>query len=203
MKIIANAFLSALVAATMAPSSTEAMVLSIVESDKTFDIKTRATFHTEQDVKDSPESLTIVEQCMIMTCNESHGEDYHMVGTSVKSSSHSHKATKAEILGKKNDGLRGSTTAADDDWTDDDLWWTYNDSYDMDNVYGCNSCPDDDDYHFDSLQLAVSKKGAKGKADGKASHAEWEKDLCDCLGQTDIFAGAHDCKIEFVEVNVE
>jgi hypothetical protein len=46
-----------------------------------------------------------------------------------------------------------------------------------------------------SLLGAASPASAE---DDDESHKKWEQNLCDILGQTEIYSGSYDCKIEFL-----
>jgi hypothetical protein len=200
MKFIANAsFLAALVATAMQPSSTEAMKLASA-GEETTDFETQITFKTNHEVVDTPESLAIFEQAVLMASQEAHDPDaYHLSAETVKSSSHTRLESRAAILGEvktakkeeegNKDGLRGNPWIIDDD--DDDLFWRYGNDYWSYNSASCRFCR-----RAANLMLgAATPASAK---DDEESHKKWEQDLCDILGQSEIYSGAYDCKIEFV-----
>jgi hypothetical protein len=187
MKIIPTTLLSVLSVA----STASAHSLTYPLGNQAWDLELKVAFNTDQDIEDSPESLTITEQCMIMSCNEAHGTDYQLFSASVESSGHKHHQTRADILGLRG-AVFGAVTRRGDD--DDDYW--YNKAinwYNFGAGGGCSSC-----YDADVLTLPKNHK------DDAAAHAKWEQALCTCLGQTEIFSGATGCKIGFKnELNVE
>jgi hypothetical protein len=183
MKIIPTTLISVLAAA----STTSAHSLAYSVGKQIWDLDLKVAFNTDQDIEDSPESLTIMEQCMIMSCNEAHGTDYQLFSASVKSSGHKHHQTRADILNHLRGAVSGavSVTRRGDD--DDDYW--YNKAinwYNFGAGGGCSSC-------YDGTILSAPKD----HKDDIAAHAKWEEALCTCLGQTDIYSGATGCKIGF------
>lgn len=180
MKIIANAFLVALAAAPMASAHS----LSLKKNpDQVWDLDLKVGFDSDNDITDTPESLAIFEQCMIMSCNEAHGHEYEMYSSTIEAAEHHHKVKRAEIL-----GLRGG-----DDDLDDAYWKSLGNDYSIRGGGGCSSC-----YRTREALEVLTVGKEKNHKDDETAHHLWEGALCDCLGQTDIFAGASDCKIAFV-----
>jgi hypothetical protein len=208
MKFIANAsFLAALVATAMGPSSTQAIKLSS-PGKETAKFETDITFKTDHEIVDTPESLAIFEQAVLMASQEAHDPDtYHLSTETVESASHTRLQSRAAILGEvktakkeeegKKDGLRGAVAGDDDD--DDALFWAYGNDYYSYNERDCHTCRRT---AAANLMLGAGAATPASAEDDDESHKKWEQDLCDILGQTEIYAGAYDCKIEFIE-NVE
>jgi hypothetical protein len=203
MKFIANAsFLAALVATAMGPSSTEAIQLSSV-GQETEEFETEITFKTDHMIVDTPESLEIFEQAVLMASQETHDADaYHLSAETVESASHTRIQSRAAILGEvktankeeegNKDGLRGAVSVAgDDDFDDDGLFWEYGNDYRSHNQRSCYRCRR-------STNLMLGDTTPASAEDDAESHKKWEQTLCDILGQTEIYAGAYDCKIQFV-----
>jgi hypothetical protein len=209
MKFIANAsFLAALVATAMGPSSTEAIQLSSV-GQETEEFETEITFKTDHMIVDTPESLEIFEQAVLMAAQETHDPDtYHLSAETVESASHTRLQSRAAILGEvktsnkeeegNKDGLRGAVAVAgDDDFDDDGLFWEYGNDYRSHNQRSCYRCRRSANLMLGAATLLGAATPASAEDDAE-SHKKWEQTLCDILGQTEIYSGAYDCKIAFV-----
>eukprot|EP00980_Cylindrotheca_fusiformis_P013642 scaffold3513_cov102-Cylindrotheca_fusiformis.AAC.3 len=207
MKFIANtSFLAAIVAAAMGPSSIEAIKLSSAQEDDVVG-HTKISFKTPHDIVDTPESITIFEQAVLMSAGETHDANkFILTSEKVESITHSrvnHMGIAAvtdiqpEEAGKKN-SLRSSRVSdkshhyyADDEF-DDDSWYASMTDYWNLQRFGCWTC-------FRAADGKTLGLGGPLDGDDSQSHQQWEADLCAILGQSEFFSGAYDCEIVYVD----
>ena len=196
MKIIANAFLAALVSASVSIKTTDAIILS-KEDELGYSAPLEVTFQTDNELVDTSETLSMFEQAFIMSCNDSHkGKDkFRLNSAKVKKTKHSH----GEVFAADKNGSLRATTADDDDRMDEYInqFWLYGNV----SCQGCSSVLEEEEDSVDPKLVfydMIEKKKQK-KKDDPADHAKWEATLCDVLGQMGPYAGAKGCKITFQE----
>ena len=194
MKIIANAFLAALVSASVAIKTTDAIILSKEDELGSYNAPLDVIFQTDEELVDTSETLAMFEQAFIMSCNESHkGKDkFRLSSAKVTKTKHSHGEV---FVADKNGSLR-ATMADDDDRMDEYInqFWLYGNV----SCQGCYSVLGEEDSTNPLLVFSdIIEKKKKKQKDDPAEHAKWEASLCDVLGQMKPYAGAKGCKITF------
>jgi hypothetical protein len=173
MYLATAAIAASLFATIMAPSPVHAdIVLPLGKNEKGNHhvFETTVSFKTNEDVACTPEQLALIEEAMILSCNESHeAATFHMDQMAIK------EATHGPMLEVEKAFLRASGKR-------------YNAWYGGSGGYKCKFCnPDDDRRFLMDVDIALAK-GGKVK--------EWENTLCAILGQYDAFDGASDCQIK-------
>lgn len=213
MKITAKAFLVALVGASIT-KTTDAIKLS-KKRNKGFEAPIRISLETDKEIVDSKETLALLEEALIMSCNDSHPKtNFHMEVAKVTKAKHSHNQT-FEVESDTHGSLRATeptlnAVVVDDD--DDDRIFAYFVNYWFYTFDFCFACRFFDESPEEINMLATSvaddlesslvddlEKGKRGKKkkDDPTEHLDWEVGLCDLLGQMEAYAGARNCVITF------
>ena len=199
MKISVNAFLAALVSASVTIKTTDAIILSKEDNELGFIAPLEVTFETANTLADTSETLSMFEQAFIMSCNNSHkGKDkFRLNSAKVKKAEHKH----GEVFASDKGGSLRATMA-----DDDDRIWEYVNKFWLIGGATCNGCPSFLEGDEDSVNPMLNpmlifndmiEKKKQKKKDDPADHAKWEATLCDLLGQMKPYAGAKGCKITF------
>ncbi|CAJ1944401.1 unnamed protein product [Cylindrotheca closterium] len=146
---------------------------SLIPAVAAIDFTADVTFKSENEIVDTPESLAILQDALIMASDASHDPDvFHLESDEIVSSSH----TLVKEGGRK--------LIFDDDF-DSGNFWFYANFYRSFTSARCNGC---------RRRLGA---GPATFEDDAVSHAKWEASLCEILAKTDAYAGVSDCVISF------
>jgi hypothetical protein len=136
----------------------------------------------DKDTELTREHLSIIEQAMILSSNESHdSNDYHMSQAGITKAKHGKKKDDSNM---EQASLRASSEGR---YTPGREYWIW---ASMSTNIACNLCAEDRDQGMLSPLESTKKKGKKG-----GSLKRWEDTLCGLLGQYEAFKGAVDCAI--------
>jgi hypothetical protein len=172
--------LASLFVTIMAPSPARAdMVLALGKSGNALGkngngnqhvFETSVSFKTNKEIACTPEQLALVEEAIILSCNESHDANtFHMEQMRIKEASHG-PFFQVEKTFLSASGIK------------------YYAEYKGYGGMSCSNC-DPDDRRLMDIEIAIAlTKGGKVK--------DWERALCAFLGQWDDFEGVSDCQIE-------
>jgi hypothetical protein len=173
MYLVTAAIAASFFATIMAPSPAHADIILPLGKNANGNqhvFETTVSFKTNEDIDCTPEQLALVEEAIILSCNESHDANkFHMEQMRIKEASHGPSFEVEKTF------LRVSRRPKYYAW------------YSGKGGVDCGMCDPDDNRRLMDVAIALAK-GGKVK--------EWEDTLCAILGQYVDFDGASDCQIK-------